>query len=232
MPHQDASTLDGFLFQAGCFLGDMVASAKFLFPEELRKPIRAAWQDIQSRNLFEDARHWCSTHAQELVDVGLSPGPQLEMKLAGYNLVMRSWTERASIKLLRPILKWLNTIFGGLQSVPGIDITEASRNVVVYFASDDLALRASKGANLRHRIASRRLGHTGPEDMRKVPDNVYALDCDDVNTAYDTPKGHSYFLDDDDGNPGNVFQHMLACVQSGRVPISGHDGGQSGRLGA
>ena len=62
-------------------------------------------------------------------------------------------------------------------------ITHASRNVVVYYASDDLALRSSKVANLKNHIASRRLGHTGPEDMVLTPSNVYSVDCDDVNTA-------------------------------------------------
>lgn len=42
-------------------------------------------------------------------------------------------------------------------------ICHASRNVIVYYASDDLALRASKAANLKNKVASRRLGHTGPE---------------------------------------------------------------------
>ncbi|MDN5862823.1 MAG: alpha/beta hydrolase [Salinisphaera sp.] len=104
---------------------------------------------------------------------------------------------------------------------PGQDgelICHASRNVTVYYASDDLALRASKAANLRNAIASRRLGHTGPEDMARTPKNVYAVDCDDVNTAYDYPKGHSYFrYGRVPGEPGVVFQHLFAALQSGRV---------------
>ena len=102
-------------------------------------------------------------------------------------------------------------------------ISVSSRNVSVYFASDDLALRASKAANLRNRVASRRLGHTGPEDMSKVPGNVYAIDCDNYNTLYDMPKGHSYFLYDESGStgnrPGTVFQHLCRAVDSGRVDI-------------
>ena len=66
--------------------------------------------------------------------------------------------------------------------------------MVVYYASDDLALRFSKVANLKNKIASRRLGHTGPENMDRTPANLYAVDCDDVNTAYDMPEGHSYFV--------------------------------------
>lgn len=97
-------------------------------------------------------------------------------------------------------------------------ICQSARNVVVYYASDDLALRSSKAANLANAIASRRLGHTGPERLELTPDNVYAIDCDDVNTVYDKPKGHSYFLADPQGAPGEVFKHIAACLDTGRVP--------------
>lgn len=103
-----------------------------------------------------------------------------------------------------------------LETRDGRYITNASRNTVVYFASDDLALRSSKVANAAQ--VSRRLGHTGPENLARVARNVVAVDCDEVNTDYDFPKGHSYFLDDDDGGAGVVFRHMLKCVETGRVP--------------
>lgn len=97
-------------------------------------------------------------------------------------------------------------------------ISHASRNVVVYYASDDLALRASKASNLKNKVASRRLGHSGPENMDLTPGNVYAVDCDDVNTAYDLPKGHSYFRSGrNKGEPGLVFQHIFDTLVSGRV---------------
>ena len=96
-------------------------------------------------------------------------------------------------------------------------ICHASRNVVVYHASDDLALRSSKAFNLKNKIASRRLGHTGPENMRKTPRNVYRVDCDDVNNEYDL-KGHSYFRSGKrKGRPGLVFSHIFECLESGRV---------------
>lgn len=97
-------------------------------------------------------------------------------------------------------------------------ISHASRNVVVYYASDDLALRASKICNLKNAEASRRLGHSGPEDMDQTPKNVYAIDCDDVNTLYDPPKGHSYFRSGTKkGEPGLVFKHIFQTIVSGRV---------------
>jgi esterase/lipase superfamily enzyme len=110
---------------------------------------------------------------------------------------------------------------------PGQDgdlINQCSRNVTVYHASDDMALRASKITNLKNLIASRRLGHTGPENPDKVPKNVYSADCDDVNTKYDFPAGHSYFLDDPKKSkkskkaiPGVVFEHMFHSIKTGRV---------------
>jgi esterase/lipase superfamily enzyme len=97
-------------------------------------------------------------------------------------------------------------------------ICEASRNVVVYFASDDMALRASKAVNLKNKIASRRLGHTGPENMDLTPNNVYTVDCDDVNHLYDNPMGHSYFRSGKNkGSPGLVFEHIYSCLKTGRV---------------
>jgi len=98
-------------------------------------------------------------------------------------------------------------------------ISQASRNVSVYYASDDLALRSSKISNLKNKIASRRLGHTGPEDMKKVRSNVYAIDCDSFNNRYDYPKGHSYFLDDGNNEAGLVFEHLFNTIKTGRVSV-------------
>ena len=99
-------------------------------------------------------------------------------------------------------------------------ISQSSRNVSVYYASDDLALRSSKVSNLKNKVASRRLGHSGPEDMNKVQSNVYAIDCDDINNAYDFPKGHSYFLTNKEGNIGKVFEHMFQSIKIGRVFVN------------
>jgi len=96
-------------------------------------------------------------------------------------------------------------------------ICHASRSVVVYHASDDLALRSSKVSNLKNRIASRRLGHSGPENMDKVSSNVFSVDCDDFNNKYDMPAGHTYFMHDNKGKPGKVFLHMCETIKKGRV---------------
>ncbi len=112
----------------------------------------------------------------------------------------------------------------------GRHIPESARNVVVYFAADDLAMRASKVANMGDRgrtpqtaptnITTRRMGHTGPAKLERVPKNVYALDCADFNTDYDPPVGHGYFASDPQSNPGLLFEHMWRCIQTGRVPMN------------
>ncbi len=101
-------------------------------------------------------------------------------------------------------------------------LCQASRNVVVYFASDDLALRSSKVANdgnVINKAISRRLGHSGPENPDKLPTNVFTVDCDEINNRYDHPVGHSYFLDDGKGKPGLVFKHIFNAIQTGRVDV-------------
>lgn len=99
----------------------------------------------------------------------------------------------------------------------GFAITRSARNVVVYHAADDFALRSSKVANLANRVLSRRLGHTGPENPDRVPRNVFSVDCDAVNSRYDR-LGHTYFLEAPDGRPGAVLQHIAATLATGRPP--------------
>jgi esterase/lipase superfamily enzyme len=102
-------------------------------------------------------------------------------------------------------------------------IPDSCRNCVVYYANDDLALNSSKIINLKNKIVSKRLGHTGVEDMQKVSRNVYNIDCDDFNNSYDhliidgMGKGHTYFLEDSDGKHGKLFLHTVTAITTGRV---------------
>jgi esterase/lipase superfamily enzyme len=105
---------------------------------------------------------------------------------------------------------------------PGAVIAGAARNVVVYHAADDFALRSSKVVNVRHKIVRRRLGHTGPADLEAAPRNVVAVDCDGFNSCYDR-FGHSYFLADPDGRPGTMLRHLVETVGTGRVGGAGPD---------
>lgn len=100
-------------------------------------------------------------------------------------------------------------------------ICHSARNVVVYYAADDRILGAGSVGQLGANSASRRLGHTGPEHHAVTPQNVYTVDCDDVNNKYDRPNGHTYFLADEKGEPGKVFLHIYDAVKKGR--IQGHD---------
>lgn len=97
----------------------------------------------------------------------------------------------------------------------GESISDFSRNVVVYFSNDDLALRGSKIANLPAGIASKRLGHTGPENIEKCKKNIYSIDCDDINSEYSEGKnrllGHNYLEN------SSFFNHVFNCIRTGRV---------------
>jgi esterase/lipase superfamily enzyme len=93
----------------------------------------------------------------------------------------------------------------------------AARNLVVYYAGDDLAMPASKVANLRSRTVSQRLGMTGPRNLDRVPENVYAVDCDDFNNSCDPPLGHGYHVDCADGRPSPALLHMIRVLTTGRV---------------
>jgi esterase/lipase superfamily enzyme len=99
---------------------------------------------------------------------------------------------------------------------PGAALADAARNVVVYHAADDFALRSSKVANVRNKLVRRRLGHTGPAELELAPRNVAAVDCDAFNSSMDR-LGHSYFLAGPDGRPGPLLRHLLATVRDGRV---------------
>lgn len=101
----------------------------------------------------------------------------------------------------------------------GAVIPASARNLVVYHAADDLALRSSKVANLRNKIVTRRLGHTGPERIGHVPANVTVVDCDGFNSAYDR-LGHTYFLGDPGGRPGTALRHIVETMRTGR-PAAG-----------
>ena len=96
-------------------------------------------------------------------------------------------------------------------------ILDSARNVVVYYANDDLAMAASKLANLKSGTVSRRLGMTGPEGLYALPDKVYAADCDNFNNEFDAPRGHSYFLERPDGEVSPVLLHMTEALRTGRV---------------
>jgi esterase/lipase superfamily enzyme len=94
----------------------------------------------------------------------------------------------------------------------GEHIQDSSARVIAYYAYDDLALRGSKVVNLDEAV-SRRLGHTGPEDMNKVDKNVYALDCGAFNTDWDPPTGHSYYRREKDGSrPSPLLLHALEVM--------------------
>ena len=105
---------------------------------------------------------------------------------------------------------------------PGGHLAEAARNLVVYFAHDDFALRTSKVMNLNNKVVRRRLGHAGPRDLAHTPRNVVAVDCDSFNNKIDL-FGHSYFLGDRVDQPSPALVHMVQAMQTGRPPLASEE---------
>ena len=115
-------------------------------------------------------------------------------------------------------------------------LSDAARNVTVYYANDDWAF--SSTVTRRRATATRRLGQAGPADLSATAPNVYAVDCDDV---YAIDRGgvpaesdeSPYFLAgsggrgkpdpavsgdrDDRETPGPVVTHLLHALRTGRV---------------
>lgn len=95
---------------------------------------------------------------------------------------------------------------------PGHIITECAKNVIVCYAPDDRALECSKALNLR----GKRLGDTGNKHYDKLPINVSQIDCDKYNDLYDK-LGHTYFLENQEGDPGEVCKAIFDTIQTGRT---------------
>jgi esterase/lipase superfamily enzyme len=98
----------------------------------------------------------------------------------------------------------------------GPTLAHSAAILVNYHAWDDLALGGSKFANL-DQVASRRLGHTGPEG--ETPQNVHSLDCGSFNSEADPKFGHGYYLQ---AKPNGktispLLRHVLQTIKSLRV---------------
>ena len=112
-------------------------------------------------------------------------------------------------------------------------LSDAARNVTVYYANDDWAF-SSTVTRRQPAAVTRRLGQAGPVDLSATAKNVYAVDCDDVY-ALDRDDGRGgvpgesdespYFLagsagsagSDDREKPGPVVTHLLHALRTGRV---------------
>ena len=109
-------------------------------------------------------------------------------------------------------------------------LSDAARNVTVYYANDDWAF-SSTVTRRRRAAMTRRLGQAGPADLSAAAKNVYAVDCDDVYAIYaidpDDDRGgvqaesdeSPYFLagSGDRETPGRVVTHLLHALRTGRV---------------
>ena len=105
----------------------------------------------------------------------------------------------------------------------GRRLSDAARNVTVYYANDDWAF-SSLVTRRRNPAVTRRLGQAGPADLSEAAKNVYAVDCDNVYTigrdgvAVESAES-PYFLtgSSDSDTPSPVVTHLLHALRTGRV---------------
>jgi esterase/lipase superfamily enzyme len=100
----------------------------------------------------------------------------------------------------------------------GHSITMSARRVHCFYANDDTAMTASKISNMKNRVFTRRLGHTGPERIAETPDNVFAINCDSFNNAFDL-KGHTYFLPDKKGTIPPALDHIISMIKRKNIEL-------------
>lgn len=96
-------------------------------------------------------------------------------------------------------------------------IAKAAKQVVVYYASDDLALAASRLANLRYKITAKRLGRAGIRDLVKVAENIYQVNCNDFNHQFEPAIGHVYFLTDPWNRTSPIITHVTQAIVKGAI---------------
>lgn len=96
-------------------------------------------------------------------------------------------------------------------------IPQLANNVVLYYADDDLALGASRIANLRYRITAKRLGRSGIRDINQVAKNIYQVNCNDFNHQFEPAIGHVYFLTDPWNRTSPIIAHATQAIKTGEV---------------
>ena len=108
----------------------------------------------------------------------------------------------------------------------GVGLPEIARNVIIYYAKDDLALNASKVINgvtdSQPGPLSQRLGRVGlsKASLASLPENVFQFDCGMFNNIYDPPLGHTYFFHK--GLPSPCLTHMIGLLGSDKTPPTRH----------
>ena len=108
-----------------------------------------------------------------------------------------------------------NTAFEATQ--PAYLISTIAKNIVIYYAVDDLAMSASELANLKFNIKTPRLGKRGLNNITNVRDNIYQVDCKNFNNRFELIIGHRYFILDPFKNISPVIYHVSDAIKSGRV---------------
>lgn len=116
-------TIAEFLDETTKLFEQIVGWREVLFDEDIRDDIEAAWNEIKSRDViakvlqgFDQLDQW------KRAEAGLA-GRNLDLKLNAFGRALRRFRKQGTVRWLRPVLKWLNTILGTLASlIPGGEV--------------------------------------------------------------------------------------------------------------
>jgi hypothetical protein len=86
-----------------------------LFKEKFRQPILDAWYAVKS-TIISIKSSFYSLVATTLDEAGLS-GKQLDLKLTGLSDAWTSFKENGTLRFLKDLLGWVNSILGSLARV-------------------------------------------------------------------------------------------------------------------
>jgi hypothetical protein len=117
-------TLSQFLRKVDQTLQIAVDSRAILFREELREQILTAWNEVVRNRLISYTTQVENVEKEEkepkfFGEHGLT-GSELTPKLTGFDLAFETFKKWGTVRLLKKLLRWINSILGSLiESIPG-----------------------------------------------------------------------------------------------------------------
>ena len=119
----DVADLREFMRHTRDVLRKLVDAREVLFRESVRQLIEDSWKLIDQaiESVITELQTAGSGLTPKLKAAGLT-GPQLKLKLAGFNRAFERFSERGTVMLAKKVLKWINKILGSLMSaIPGAE---------------------------------------------------------------------------------------------------------------
>src|SRR5262249_19103576 len=136
-PNLPIRDVPAFVEEVRKLFDNMVCSwSQVLFPQKYRQAIKDAWDQAKGWiNAFLPA--WQKVPQQKKSDAGLH-GKQLDLKLAGLSGAWDRFVKKGTVRLLKKLLSWINTILGSIASVvPGGEALKELKDALEKLIEED-----------------------------------------------------------------------------------------------